>query len=868
MINASDVIENLEKLYAHRDEDNVKIPELLVQHLDRTLYFFNKLCDEKNVDNVIYNILVNVEFDGQKLNEKCCDFIKELFVDALYFHDIGKINPAFQYVKMNNKLEFDDKEDGLDTKHSQLGALLFVHMYINKINEIDEDGIDGVQGFLRHILFSFAYVISRHHTYLDDLEKVDFYDTLENVYNRVKDKVSYIRYYKNSKDLIENFNMKLLNNSNRYGDGHSPYEIYILVKLLYSAIVTCDFYATSYYETSKEPNFNYINNVEEIFEIYKNTNIYKGIEKYKKDKNYFNDIPINALRTDMFLEAEKSLLKEQVVNNNNIFYLEAPTGSGKTNTSINLALNIIKSEPNINKIFYIFPFNTLVEQTKITLYNIFSEKFKIAVINSITPIITTQNDEDGMKDYKEDLLNRQMLQYPVILTTHVNFFNYLFGLGRESNLPLVHLCNSVIILDEIQSYRNSIWPEIIKLMDTYGKYLNMKIIIMSATLPKLDNLIKDVKSNFYELITCKDKYYNNKLFKNRVLLNFELLDCGLKDRNEIKENILNKINEVVTERKQSRILIEFIKKTTARDFYNTLREAYIEKRIVEITGDDSNYYRKKILAEINAKYSDDCKLGKKGELVLKDVIVVATQVIEAGVDIDMDVGFKDISLLDGEEQFLGRINRSCQRKNCIAYFFNYDKSETIYREDYRLEKDLMNIEYREFLINKDFQAFYNLCFQRLNEKKNKNNEESMKSLDKEVQSLNFKTVNERLKLITESNYQLFLAYTLEIEEDGESITIDGKELWQEYKKLYKNDEIGYAERTIKLSEFAQKISYFTYSYVDYSNKYDNKPKKYEDRMGNLFYVENGEDYMIEDEATGCKKFDIGKYQQDTGGPFL
>jgi CRISPR-associated endonuclease/helicase Cas3 len=144
----------------------------------------------------------------------------------------------------------------------------------------------------------------------------------------------------------------------------------------------------------------------------------------------------------------------------------------------------------------------------------------------------------------------------------------------------------------------------------------------------------------------------------------------------------------------------------------------------------------------------------------------------------------------------------------------------------------------------------------------------MKSLDKEVQSLNFKTVNERLKLITESNYQLFLAYTLEIEEDGESITIDGKELWQEYKKLYKNDEIGYAERTIKLSEFAQKISYFTYSYVDYSNKYDNKPKKYEDRMGNLFYIENGENYMIEDEATGCKKFDIGKYQQDTGGPFL
>lgn len=52
---------------------------------------------------------------------------------------------------------------------------------------------------------------------------------------------------------------------------------------------------------------------------------------------------------------------------------------------------------------------------------------------------------------------------------------------------------------------------------------------------------------------------------------------------------------------------------------------------------------------------------------MKDLILVATQVIEAGVDIDMDVGYKNISLLDSEEQFLGRINRSCKRKG-MAYF--------------------------------------------------------------------------------------------------------------------------------------------------------------------------------------------------------
>ena len=45
--------------------------------------------------------------------------------------------------------------------------------------------------------------------------------------------------------------------------------------------------------------------------------------------------------------------------------------------------------------------------------------------------------------------------------------------------------------------------------------------------------------------------------------------------------------------------------------------------------------------------------------------------IEAGVDIDMDIGYKDISRLDSEEQFMGRINRSAKRRGTV-YFFDMD----------------------------------------------------------------------------------------------------------------------------------------------------------------------------------------------------
>lgn len=883
MCNVKELIVEWDKLYAHIDDKGNKKPELLVEHLDRSIYFLKKLMREKGLDDILTKIISNIEFDNQRLDKNCIEFIKELFANAVYLHDMGKINPAFQYIKMKNKnIKFEDNQYTTDTKHSELSALLYVDIYLHRINDISEDEVEDVQGFLRHILFCFAYVISRHHTYLGDLEKVDFHENLERLYSRVCEEDSYISYYKNSKGIKEKLSLKLFNTGNRYGKWHTPYEVYILTKLLYSVVVSCDFYATYYYDTGNVPDFKYIENIDEVMEAYKNTKIYKGIQEYKKNKSYFISKPINALRSEMFLEAEENLLKvdedgKSNLEKHNIFYLEAPTGSGKTNTSINLALNIIKNCPKINKIVYVFPFNTLVEQTKKNLDDIFDEnlqeKFKVAVINSITPIVTEKEkaeEEDirreDRKDYKQDFLNRQMIHYPVTLTTHVNLFNYLFGTGREINLPLVHLCNSVIIIDEIQSYKNNIWPEIIKFLYYYSNMLNMKIIIMSAILPKLDKLLKRKDGEFGELIVDRKKYYENDLFKNRVDLDFELLSSEKISDEEFKIKLLDKIDAVIKNREHTRMLIEFISKVTAREFYNKLIEKYPDKRIVELTGDDSNYYRQKIIKEINAKYEEDSRDGgyKKGGFICKDIIVVATQVIEAGVDIDMDIGFKDISLLDGEEQFLGRINRSCEREGCMAYFFNYDKAENIYRGDLRLEKDLMDITYREYLKNKDFKDFYNLCFKRLEEKKSENNENNIKILDGEARDLNFNVVSEKMKLIDQKNYQLYLAYDLEIEEDGEIKTISGSDVWQEYKNLYKDDNMDYPQKMVKLSKLAQKISYFTYNYVDYKNKYDDKPKKYEDRMGNLFYVCNGDDYMIEDEKTGCKKFDRKKYEESSG----
>lgn len=73
----------------------------------------------------------------------------------------------------------------------------------------------------------------------------------------------------------------------------------------------------------------------------------------------------------------------------------------------------------------------------------------------------------------------------------------------------------------------------------------------------------------------------------------------------------------------------------------------------------------------------------------------------------MDLGFKDISKLDSEEQFLGRINRS-YKNDGMVYFFDMDKTERIYRDDYRTDEKftLRQPRMREILRQKEFGDYY------------------------------------------------------------------------------------------------------------------------------------------------------------------
>ncbi|RRD39071.1 CRISPR-associated helicase Cas3' [Leptotrichia sp. OH3620_COT-345] len=796
-------IKEIDKMYAHTKE-NYK--ETLKEHLYKTYEYFLFLVKEKGLGKQIKFLAEKL-----KLSEESEKLFLKFFVNAVFLHDIGKINVNFQSVKMKNDIYIKNDVDKSDTNHSLLSAFIYLNIYTEEVEVIMSKKEKRI---LEGILFLNSYAISKHHSSFD-------------IINEYGKKIGNFMKKEKYKDTCQHYEVKKFNPTisiNDVCEKIPPEYVFIYIRFLFSCICTADFYATGSFMNSKAQNTLNTIKDEKIIEKYRNTELYKIIGKSVKVNDLTNVSDINILRTNLFKEAE-----ENIKNNLNerIFYLEAPTGSGKTNMSINLATVLLENDKSLNRLFYIFPFNTLVEQTEKQLLDIFGENY-IATLNSLTPYKENKksDEEDFGKDYEQILLDRQFIHYPIVVTTHVNFFSYLFNIGKESIFTLANVANSIIIFDEIQSYKNSIWKYVINLLEKYAEFLNLKIIIMSATLPKLSNLTGE---KVVTLIGNPKKYFEHPIFRERVKLDYSLLNFELKgnfDRNMEEEKLLLKIKEIA-KKNDGNILVEFIRKKTAYEFFEKLNSLNFENRkIMLITSDDNKIERNRIINYL-----------KNGN---EDVILVATQVIEAGVDIDVKYGFKNISTLDSEEQFLGRINRNSRKKGAVVFFFYLDDPKRIYKEDHRLGDELsltlLNEKNRENLLNKDFNSFYEAVFRKIVKKIEKNEKGNEEDINRNFRDLNFFEIEAVFKLIDEDKNVFKVFLNRNITDESGNI-INGQEVWNDFFSILIDQEIGFAERKVKLSQIYSKLNNFIYEIRG------TQIITYTDIIGDIYYIENGEDYF-------------------------
>ena len=813
--------------------------ETLEEHTELANKYFEKIVEYKNLKPFFERIknILNLENQEEELYYKMID-------DVVNFHDFGKINSQFQIDKMLNKdiLQMEGKYNisgVLASDHSLLSASMFIAYYFGKITDLIEVVETKKIVILLEILFVFSYVISKHHGNLDNFE--EYIEKLsrnndENILKELKNiSVSnggillqaFLK--KETTPIFFNFIETYISERKKKENisSQEAMSIFVFTKMMFSLLVASDYYSTNeFMQEIKYEDFGNMGNIDTIKKEYENSEIIKSIRD--KEKNGIaNDEDINNFRTKIFLEAEKNLEKNK---EDNIFFLEAPTGSGKSNTALNLSLKLLSEDKK--KIFYVYPFNTLVEQNMNTLKNIFGNNEEviknIAVVNSVTALTNKDSRDIPIEEYSDILMDRQFLNYPFIVTTHVGIFNSLVGNTKEDCMPFYQLANSVIVFDEIQAYKNTIWTEIIKILNSYAKLMNIKIIIMSATLPNLSYLLdEEEKNNISKLIENRDEYFNNAIFKNRVEVNYDLLSEQKIEYEELLEHIIeNSLNN-------QKILIEFISKNDTKKFFELCEnneDLNVNHEILILTGEDNKARRNSIIKKINSKD--------------KRVILISTQLIEAGVDIDVDVGYKNISGLDNEEQFLGRINRSC-KKSGKAYFFYLTDAKKVYKNSVIIENNLnlFSDEMRDVLENKNFDVFYSKVLEILKRKaKEKINNDNFETI---IFNKKFRLLKERMQLIEEQDDKktYFFNRTLtdeEIEEIGENI--DGSEVWERYVDILKEEN--YAKKIVELSKIREKMMYFLYEVKK------NVELNYSDIKGSIIYIDDGDKYFTDGIYTG------------------
>ena len=589
-------------------------------------------------DKLLQTHLRNVaEFCNKSTNSKLMELV------AL-FHDVGKVNKNFQ-------LKIKGGQSGGYCDHAYLSAYaLFCYLKSNKA--ILEQNVGKNVNLIINAIIALVVIVAKHHGNLPDFIPKEQYGILSLA--GIKDMQSYL---KTDMDSISDFVSHItgedckamLSNQNNlrifskcFTFSKNEYDLsldfYLKVQNIFSILIKAD--------KTDAGNFNdifqdSIYKVEEFCKYYS-----KVLDLYLANLNSVS--PINILRTRIREEAVENI-RQGLKNNRHVFELTAPTGSGKTLMLLSLASEIEKSK-GPKRIIYGLPFLSITEQVEAEVLKIFKgyENF-ICRIDSksnnseYSKLQESMNSNPTIENFRE--LNKleyleNTFSYPFIITTFVRFFETLLSNNNKELLKLNNFSHCIFLLDEIQALPPRLYGFFIAYLSEFCVRYDSYAVISTATQPNfiLPEYDPEIKKFFHGYITpykllplC---YFENSLF-NRYSIQY--------DRESINIDIL--AGRVLKEKKSTLVILNTISDT--QKLYDILINANIDCPVFLLNTHFTP--RDRTLKIYLVK-----RLLRKGA----KVILISTQLIEAGVDIDFPILYRDFTTISGIIQSAGRCNRN------------------------------------------------------------------------------------------------------------------------------------------------------------------------------------------------------------------
>ena len=580
------------------------------------------------------------------------DDLEREVLQAAYTHDLGKAAPEFQKYLGGR---------GKGVKHS-LPSSFFIF---------------SLGGYRFEDLFS-AEAVRVHHSGLDSWEALSsFWNSYKksacNISNSIKGLVPLWEPSINPGDW-----KKLMGKIFEQSPEYSPFTDYWLrVRSILSILVAADRLDAIDEELDLKPlpDFCPYN-----FEPSRSTSSSSEFER-KRER-------VRLWRADV---ERRCLERVENVKEPGLFTITLPTGAGKTNIGLRTAHTIAKNL-GYPTIIYALPFISIIEQNAAFARQVFDpgcEGFSSVseqVQEDHSLILAEPDREDEGRQAlaeKEERRNRsiRLFRYwksPVVITTMVQLWNALFSPRAMGSINFHRLRRAVVLMDEPQSIAVRHWPGLRKMLQFIHERWGTVFILMTATQPRIlegkelapGGIAFPFSRHRFHFVSPEDE-------KERFTLD---------DLPHLLESYISDFS------KKSGLLV-----------FNTRRSALRAYRMLEklLKGEDeaSVYmlstwltpsHRRKVLAEIKGLESNK-----------KRRYLIATQAVEAGVDLDFDWAFRDFGPLDSIIQVAGRVNRSALKDEGVVLIAelreNADSERTFARQVY----DSITLERTERVLRKN-----------------------------------------------------------------------------------------------------------------------------------------------------------------------
>ncbi|WP_427338324.1 CRISPR-associated helicase Cas3' [Caloranaerobacter sp. DY30410] len=398
---------------------------------------------------------------------------------------------------------------------------------------------------------------------------------------------------------------------------------------------------------------------------------------------------LNDLRKEIFNTIQNNLIKGY--KESKYFSITAPTGSGKTLAGFFAAKKLVELLGDNRRIIYVLPYTSIIDQNYSVILDLHKniKGFEKSISQYILKHHHLSDIEYKSEEESYEIDSSQLLvegwQSSIIVTTFVQFFETIIGYRNRMLKKFHNIKGSIIILDELQTIDIKYWKLIDYMLKKICNELDCRVITMTATRPII---LRDA----YELLDNYEKYFH---ILNRVTLVYDRKELTIE---EFCENFTNNIED-----KSYLIICNTIGQSL--QIYNILKK--LDRKVLYLSTNIVPKERRERIKKI------------KDMMNIKP-IVISTQVVEAGVDLDFDIVYRDLAPLDSIIQAAGRCNRNGDRKGELRvaklvkddrFYGSYIYGKTlllltdqILQKGYFKESEFINL----------IQSYFNLAVEKVN----------------------------------------------------------------------------------------------------------------------------------------------------------